>query len=192
MASRSRRRKSRGWVKWVGIVFLAMIVIGVIGNLLGIKPEETPSRTVSNAVSTEAPVSTPADTALPTEDESTESASGNKDWDIIIREGHPTYYGSVEVSHQIWDDVEKGKVIFADGYDEYDDITILTMDAYRNSDLIRDVQVYLKNFEQPMEMSVEEILPIIATYMPFEIMDQYYEFSKSYMVAPDDGDGSCS
>ena len=120
-----------------------------------------------------------------------ESASGNKDWDIIVREGHPTYYGSVEASHQVWDDVENGKVIFGDSNDSYGDNSIVVMDAWRNSDLIRNVEVYLKNFEQPLVKSVGEILPTIASYMPFDIMDRYYEFSQSYKILPDDGDGTC-
>ncbi len=108
------------------------------------------------------------------------------DWEIVTREGHPTYYGSVELSHTIWDDIEKGKIVFADGYNKWGDKSILSMDAYRNSDLIRGVYVSFSNFEEPVEMTVDDILPVIASYMPFEVMDQYYQFCGSELYAPNE------
>lgn len=114
----------------------------------------------------------------------TAEQSINSDLEVITREGHPTYYGSVETSHSVWDDVKKGKIIFADSYYSYNDATILSMDAYRNSDLIRGISVYFNNFEEPCEMTVDEVLPIIASYMPYDIMDKYYQFKGSELIQP--------
>lgn len=111
----------------------------------------------------------------------------HSDWEIITREGHPTFYGSVEHSHLIWDDVEKGKIVFPDGYDKWGDSTILSMEAYRNSDLIREIYVSLVNFDVPTEKTLDEILPVVASYMPYEVMDKYYEFRRSYSIEPDEG-----
>lgn len=109
----------------------------------------------------------------------------NSDLEVITRKGHPTYYGSVETSHSVWRDVKKGKIIFADSIDNYNDTTILSMNAYRNSDLIRGISVNFSNFEEPCVMTVDEVLPIIASYMPFDIMDMYYQFDKSELIQPD-------
>lgn len=111
----------------------------------------------------------------------------NSDLEIITREGHPTYYGSVKSSHNVWKDVKKNKIIFADSYDNYKDTTILSMSAYRNSDLIRGISVNFNNFEEPCKMTVKEVLPIIASYMPYDIMDKYYQFDKSESIQPDEG-----
>lgn len=116
------------------------------------------------------------------------SPSTNTDLEIITRDGHPTYYGSVESSHAIWDGTEKGKIIFADSYDKYSEgVTILTMDAYQNSDLIRSIEIYFSNFEEPIDLNLDEVLKIAASYMPFEIMNTYYQYNNSELVVPDEG-----
>jgi len=112
------------------------------------------------------------------------------DWEIITREGHPTYYGSVEDSITVWGDAEKGKVHFAGSVDEAGGNTILSMWAYRKSDLIREISVSFLRFEEPPTLTVEEVLPIVASYMPYEIMDKYYQFMRSELIAPDDEEGN--
>lgn len=114
------------------------------------------------------------------------SASNDTDLQIITREGHPTYYGSVEESHAVWRDVKKGKIIFGDSYDTYTDQVILSMEAYRDSDLIRDIYINFENFETPAELTVEDVLPIVATYMPYDIMEEYYQYSSSEKIVSDD------
>lgn len=108
------------------------------------------------------------------------------DWEIITREGHPTYYGSVEDSLSVWGDVEKGKVYFAGSLDKIEENAILSMSAYRNSDIIRGIGVSFSSFEEPPTLTVEEVLPVIASYMPYEVMDEYYRFMRSELITPDD------
>ena len=111
-------------------------------------------------------------------------SESNSDLEIITRENHPLYYGSVDQSHTVWDDVTGGKIVFADGYDKYQDSTIIYMDAYRNSDLIRNIEIYFSNFEKPVNYSAKDILPIVASYMPFDIIEKYYNFDKSEKLLP--------
>ena len=81
-----------------------------------------------------------------------------------------------------------GKIVFADSYDKYSKgITILAMDAYRKSDLIRGIEIYFSNFEEPITLSLDEVLKIVASYMPFEIMDTYYQYKDSELLVPDEG-----
>ena len=56
-----------------------------------------------------------------------------------------------------------------------------------DSDLIREVYVSLENFNISSEKTLDEILPVIATYMPYEVMDEYYEFNYSCSYEPDEG-----
>ncbi len=114
------------------------------------------------------------------------------DMDIILRAGHPTYYGSVEQSHKVWDDVEDGKIHFGDKSYGHNDTPILTMDAYRQSDIIRTTCINFYNFSDNQNVTIDEAIHIASTYMPYEIMDQYYEYRGSEMIVPDEGkrDGS--
>lgn len=122
----------------------------------------------------------------PEPDEPTIEPVPPTDWEIITREGHPTYYGSVEESRSVWGDVEKGKVYFAGSLDKISENAILSMSAYRNSDLIRGIGVSFSSFEEPPMLTIEEVLPVIASYMPYEVMDEYYTFMRSELIAPDD------
>lgn len=70
---------------------------------------------------------------------------------------------------------QKGKILFADSYENYTDQVILSMKAYRGSDLIRNMYI---NFDTPAELTIEEVLPIVATYMLYDIMD-WYKWTKS-------------
>lgn len=93
----------------------------------------------------------------------------------------------MEQSHAVWGDVKKGKILFADSHDNIADEIILFMRAYKNnSDIITDVEIYFKNFETPAKLAVEEVPPIIATYMPYDIMEQYYQYSGSELIVPDE------
>lgn len=106
--------------------------------------------------------------------------------EIVTRSGHPTYYGSVESSHTIWSDVEKDKIIFGDDLSTFGDKTILSMSAHRDSDLIRGICISFSNFEQPVTFDIEDVLPIIASYMPYDVMDKYYQYNGSKLLAPDE------
>lgn len=117
-----------------------------------------------------------------------ESALLETDMDIILRTGHPTYYGSVEQSHEVWDDVEDGKIQFADKFYGHGETPILAMEAYRNSDLIRQVVINFAYFEEKPKVSLDESIEIVASFMPYEIMDQYYEYAGSKLIVADEED----
>lgn len=140
-------------------------------------------------VSVETPAETENDVPVNTGNNISVNADSTRqsvdDLDIITRTNHPTYYGSVAQSHAVWDDVEGEKIIFADGFDKYKDTTILSMDAYRNSDIIRGISVSFSNFDKPINYSVKDTLPIIASYMPFSIIEKYYKFKSAQKILPD-------
>ena len=158
-------------------IFLQFFLVLIL--LSGCSGDSSKKETQKDATTEEV-----ASSAEPTPD----SPSINPDLEIITRNGHPTYYGSVETSHTIWDGTGKGKIVFADSYDKYSKgITILAMDAYRKSDLIRGIEIYFSNFEEPITLSLDEVLKIVASYMPFEIMDTYYQYKDSELLVPDEG-----
>lgn len=164
------------------ILLLLFLAFALLSGCSGDSSTTTEKETQRGATTEEVDTSS----AEPASD----SPSINSDLEIITRDGHPTYYGSVETSHTIWDGTGKGKIIFADSYDKYNKgVTILTMDAYRNSDLIRGIEIYFSNFEEPITLSLDEAIKIAAAYMPFEIMDTYYQYKDSELLVPDEGKG---
>ena len=56
-----------------------------------------------------------------------------------------------------------------------------------NSDLIREVYVSFTNAEISVPVTIDDIIPLVASYMPFDVMDKYYEFNYSCSYEPDEG-----
>ena len=75
-----------------------------------------------------------------------DSAPAGTDRDIIMRSGHPTYYGSMEKAYEIWSDVEPGRILFGDNSYGTNSKMILSLTSYRNSDLIEGVIINFENF----------------------------------------------
>lgn len=167
--------------KKVGLALAVCFALFVISIIIMPKQAEEPTQAETPAQK-ETPVQ--AETTVQTEEPLQEEING--DLEIIVRQGHPTYYGSVEVSHTIWNDVPKGKIVFADSFDKYNDDTILSMSAYRNSDMIRSIGIYFANFEQVADIDVETALHIASSYMPYEVMDKYYEYKGSERIVPNE------
>lgn len=176
--------------KWWLCAIAALVISMLYTGCVVISDKDDPGSSnsvVSASEPSEIPDSDPVE--ITSESDQSDSVSGlvdSSDWEIITRDGHPTYYGSVAISHSVWDDVERRKIIFADGYDNWGDMSILSMTAYRNSDLIRGIYVSVSNFDEPIKITVDEILPVVASYMPYEIMDKYYQFRRSQLIVPDE------
>lgn len=119
----------------------------------------------------------------------------NTDWEIITRTNHPRYYGSTTDAHKVWKGVDKEKIIFADSNYKYSDKTILLMDGYyqkEKNEIIRSIEIYLKNFEEAMAISLEEAIQLVDGYIPYDIIAKWYEFEHSYCIKPKDGqDDTC-
>ena len=106
------------------------------------------------------------------------------DMDVLLREGHPTYYGSVKKSHEIWSDIRNKRIQFADDfYSTSNNAFLIMSNSHNGSDIIKNIIIDFTSFTENPNLSLEEALPIAASYLPFDIMDQYYEFGRSF-IAP--------
>ena len=179
--------------KWWFWLIIAILVIGAFG---GGSDTKAPAEDKSATTQESAEVEEKADETKAKEEPSdkTEEAEENglkpgTDLEIILREGHPTYYGSVEESHKFWKkDGKKKKIIFGDSTDKATENTILTMGAYRDSDLIRDITIDFDHFEENPKYTIDEVLPIAASYMPFDVIAEYYEYRSSRKIVPKEGE----
>lgn len=179
-----RKKEMKPILKY-GIIAVAWIVYLWIGATGNSNKSSTTQSSSANKTTQEGVSNTQEETPSEISPEEKEIAQ-ETDMDIVMRDGHPTYYGSVEQSHAIWDDVEKGKIQFGDNNHGYDDATILYMDAYKDSDIIRDVYINFSAFSNSPDVTLDEALQVATSYMPFDIMDQYYEYRGSEMLVPND------
>lgn len=115
------------------------------------------------------------------------------DMDLVTMDGHPTDYGSVKESHKIWKKAGTGKIHFGDdGKYSSNDNTIIYMTADLDNDMIKTVDVNFDKFETDPKLDMDAALKIAATYAPFDIMDKYYQFEKSWKVVNDTHDNDAS
>lgn len=112
----------------------------------------------------------------------------NEDWEFLTRDGHPTYYGNMQEAKWTWVDVSRKKILYAGSYLDFTDKTILVLDGYHTEDneIIRDIEIYFENFSEPMDIYLEDALWLTSGYIPYDIIDEWYEFSSSYKAIPED------
>lgn len=191
-----KKKKKKHWLLWIIAIIIVVALFG--GNSKKDKSTEKATKTSAPVVTTAPTKKTqseakteannvttaPAkDTEVPVTEVPATEAPKESELDIILRDGHPTYYGSVEQSHKTWSDIKGKRIEFADDFYASNNKAILTMsNSHNGSGIINTIIISFDNFEENPHLSLQDALPIAASYMPFEIMDQYYEFSKSFMV----------
>ena len=114
------------------------------------------------------------------------------DLETIKASGHPTYYGSVEDAHTAWENTSKGKVIFPDSFDRYKSgKTIITMSGYRDEKnaIIRGFEIYFMNCQPAVSIELDTALDIAKTYLPLDVLSEYYDFNDSYFLPEGNGKG---
>lgn len=107
------------------------------------------------------------------------------DLDIITRNGHPTYYGEMQQAHSFWNDIEKGKIVFSDDFqDEYTDNTILSVGKNSKDSDIRNIEIYFQNMKDATDITLDKAVSIVGEYLPYDILEEWYKFDKSYLLIP--------
>ena len=124
-----------------------------------------------------------------TEEQTNTEPQEKNDLDIITREGHPTYYGDIEQAHFVWDNVEKGKILFPDNYhDKYSDSTMLVIGLGASKKDIRKLEIYFENMENNTDITLDTAISVLEEYLPYDIIEKWYEFNKSYRIVANDED----
>ena len=112
-----------------------------------------------------------------------EDVSNISDLKIIRMNGHPKYYGSTVQAHEVWDSVADKKIHFADkNYSNNDRDYFLSMGGYNQgekNEIIRDISINFDNMDcGPVDLNTA--LDIADEYLPYDIINQWYEFNDSY------------
>ena len=110
------------------------------------------------------------------------------DMEIITREGHPKFGDAEGLARDTWGDITEDKILFADSYEKYKDTNIITMDSFDGK--LNSFEIYFQNFTVPEILSVDDVLPVIASYIPIEQMKGLYEINKAFVAVPKEGEDS--
>lgn len=111
-----------------------------------------------------------------------------KEVKIVTKEGHPLYYGSIADAKAFFkgkDDVE----VIQKGDNEYTgNDTLVITSQYPDSDIIGDIYFDFSALQNNEKYSVDDMLNIVCDYIPFDIINQYYDFDTSFMEESPEGD----
>ncbi len=106
---------------------------------------------------------------------------------IISSKNLPQYYSSLKEAKEFGKQFEKN-IVSTDDYDFKSDITILSIDGYWQSDDIDSISLYFKNAD--VTPSFDEAQEIMNMFLPFDIIDKYYDEPKQEMYTPKDANES--
>lgn len=121
-----------------------------------------------------------------TEKEEETSTSTNR---LITMENHPVLYDYLSAAHTFWDNDAERSIDFPDDYfDDYKEgETVLIIDAYVDTErdkadhLIRGFEIY-----PDTKIALDEGLEIAKTYLPLDILKEWYTKEHSYCYYFDD------
>lgn len=122
---------------------------------------------------------------IETSTETTEIVIGS-DRDIVLKENHPKLWDDAKKATGVWgNEITAEKVVLERRYDSiYKDNHILELTINEKElngekvEYIDEVYFYFSRFDETV--SFEEALDIVATYLPKEIMEQYYSDGISF------------
>lgn len=99
----------------------------------------------------------------------------------IKTDGHPKYYGDISKAYEVWNN--SNGIISIDKNNHLSDNTILSITANDN-ELIKNIYINFKNFDNASDIDLSTALDIVEEYMPNDIINQWYEFKRSYKIQP--------
>lgn len=101
------------------------------------------------------------------------------DLEILALDSHPKIYGDYNDAEIFWKGYKKVAVINTNQKSHYEDKLLLveTSDKKKISDITIN---FSYSDEIKHELTVDKILKVVCEYIPYEILEKYYTFSKSF------------
>lgn len=115
--------------------------------------------------------------------DATETATNiimESDLDIVKKEGHPLFYGNFQEAKDFWKGYKKVKVVNAQSKIYNEDALLLITTGNEDNGIITDVSFNFSNIENKDSLNVEEVLKIVCGYIPYDILDKYYDYKTSF------------
>lgn len=169
-----KKPKRKGVIIAIAVVLLLYGLVANDSN--GTNKNETPITTSEK--NTEEALTEILNTETPKETEENTEVST---LELITMAEHPVLYDYLSKAHDFWDNYANGRIVFADDKHNYESgKTVLCIDAYlsteRNQEehMIRKFEIY-----PDTEIAFEEGLNIAKSYLPMNILKQYYALAWS-------------
>lgn len=169
------------WWFWVIVVVVLSCIVPLDSDI-----SEDNTTTIKTTTTTTKPTTT---TTITTgNNQSSEDVTHKMtDWDILTLPEHPTFWSDLSESEAFWKNVDDSK-IGMDG-ENYKNTNIININSVSNVK-IEEIEVYLCNSAELNKLTIEEVLPIIESYIPLDMMKGRYECTESFIAQPKDSSRS--
>lgn len=97
--------------------------------------------------------------------------------ELVTLKDHPKYYGDYKVAKKFWKKYDEVVVdVTATGHNEEALLFVGTID----SKVIDNIRINLSDVEGNQNIELEDVLPLVCDYIPYEIIDKYYDFKEAF------------
>ncbi|MGZ9586487.1 hypothetical protein [Paenibacillus marinisediminis] len=115
------------------------------------------------------------------ENSSQEAVKENlSDLELLTMKGHPQFYGDYNEAKKFWKGYDKVKVVDTDRKMLNEDALLLVTAPGGVNRIISNITINLSNVENKHDIKLDDVLKLICDYIPYDIMDKYYTFEKSF------------
>lgn len=167
------------WWFWLIIVIIVIIAMPLDSD---VSDENITASTTTKSTTTTKPTTTTTTTTA--KNQGSEDVTSNMtDWEILTLHEHPTFWSNLSEAETFWANVDDSK-IGMDG-ENYKKTNIIYIDSTFNLK-IENIVIYLCNSSELNNLTIEEVLPIIKSYIPIAMMNERYECDESFIAQPKD------
>ena len=125
-------------------------------------------------------------TAILSSSVGSENAVIETDREILMREGHPQWLDDMSGVYATWQDaIDSGKIVIPGAWDVlYGDTHILEISEFSSNydedgtEYIGEIIFHFSNFDT--QLTLEDALSIVSTYLPQDLIQQYYNEERSF------------
>jgi len=150
------RKKNKGCLIFILIVFIFSVLMAITYNTGDVNYDNT------------------------TTSESSNNTAVESDLDIITKEGHPLFYDNYKDAKDFWKGYNKVKVVNAHSTIYNEDALLLITTNDKDNGIITNISFNFSDVQDKDKLTVDEVLKIVCTYIPYDIFNKYYDYKTSF------------
>ena len=107
--------------------------------------------------------------------------------ELLTLKEHPKFYGDYQAAKSFWKGFDKVKVVNARQTIYNEDALLLVTTGDEDNDVITNVTINLSDYEKEQYLELDNVMQLICDYIPYDIIDKYYDFKESFHEIYKDG-----
>lgn len=107
------------------------------------------------------------------------------DIELLTLKEHPKFYGDYKAAKSFWKGFDNVKVVNSRQKIYNEDALLLVTSG--NEDVITNITINLSDYEEKQSLELEKVMRLICDYIPYDIIEQYYDFKESFHEMNKDG-----